>query len=162
MSAAAERLLRRIEAIDTAAAENRQRAEAYAAMGEELKQVTGEATSLGGAVTVVAAPGGIVKDIVFTAAVSSTPPAELARSVRAAVTQAQAEVARKQAEIVRRGLGDTELLDRVLESDHRVFGAPARPAEAPPSPAPARRRATPRPAEDTDFDEGFSVFGDGR
>ncbi|MGH3625992.1 MAG: YbaB/EbfC family nucleoid-associated protein [Sciscionella sp.] len=156
MSAATERLLRRIEAIDTASADNRARADSYAALRAELQEVTGQASAHGGAISVTAAPGGVITDVACTDAVKAIAPQELARALHSALTQAQAEVARKQAELVRDRLGDTELLDRVLEQDREVFGIqPPQESSAPQGRHTQRRD---EPTDDGDFAETFSVF----
>lgn len=133
MSEPAERLLRRIEAIDTAAADNRRRAESYQRMSEELKDVTGTASSPDGAVTVVTDASGTVKNIEFTEAIRTASPAGLSASVVHTIASAQAAAARSQAEVIRRGLGDTTLLDRVLDEDAALFGD-SRPADPGPPP----------------------------
>lgn len=124
MSAFAERLLGRIEAIERVSVENSRQAADYAAMGEELRDVTGTARSSDRAVTVVAGAGGAITDIRFSEVVSSMQPGELSRSVLSVLAHAQAEAARKQAEVVRSNLGSTEALDRVIAADERLFGAP--------------------------------------
>jgi DNA-binding protein YbaB len=129
----------RIEAIDTAAADNRTRAESYQRMADELKDTDGRATSPDGVVTVVAGPGGTVTSITFTDQIRTIAPEALSASVMRAIAQARASAAQQQAEVVRRGLGDTELLDRVLDSDERLFGDPGPQI---PAPAPATTRVT--------------------
>lgn len=154
----AERLARRIEAIDAAAADNRLRAESYRQMTEDLKDVTGTATSPDGMVTVVAGPGGTLKSISFSEATRTVAPSTLAAAVMQTVARAQADAARGQAEVVRRGLGSTELLDRVLSEEARVFG------DAPPTPAPvaptAHTAPTPpvRRPDYEDFEDEFDIF----
>jgi hypothetical protein len=135
-----ERLASRIEAIDTAAADNRLRAESYRQLTEELKGVDGTATSPDGVVTVVAGPGGVLRSITFSDAVRSLAPPALSTTVMHTVARAQAAVARAQADLVRRGLGGTELLDRVLAEDHRMFGdqQPRDPGSASTAPASTR------------------------
>jgi DNA-binding protein YbaB len=124
MSAFAERLCNRIDAIDRVSAENSERAEAYAAMGDELRNVTAEVSSPDGVVTVVAGAGGAITDVRFTDAVRSTQLREASRSVLAALRAAQAEATRKQAEVVRSCLGSTEELEQVIAADERLFGTP--------------------------------------
>ncbi|MFJ8815286.1 MULTISPECIES: YbaB/EbfC family nucleoid-associated protein [Amycolatopsis] len=133
MSEFAQQLLRRIEAIDTAAADNRRRAQAYEQMAGELKDVTAEAVSPDGAVRVVAGAGGEVKAVTFGERVRDLPPAALSAAVMHTLAVARAAAARQQAEVVRRGLGDTELLDRVLDADENTFGdqRPKHPGPAP-------------------------------
>jgi DNA-binding protein YbaB len=159
MNETARQLLARIEAIDTAAAENRMRAESYRHMADELKDARGQATSPDGVVTVVAGAGGSITSITFSERARETAPSALSADVMGAIAEAQAIAARMQADVVRRGLGDTELLDRVLDSDEQLFGA-ARPSaattaplpvQAPPPGAPGRRPA--RPVEDEHVEE---------
>ncbi|TKG72500.1 YbaB/EbfC family nucleoid-associated protein [Prauserella endophytica] len=169
MSETAKRLLRRIEAIDTAAAENRTRAEAYRRMTEELDAATGTATSPDGVVTVVAGPDGSVKEITFSGQVRAVQPAELSAGLLHTIAQARAAAARAQAEMVRRVLGDTELLDEVLAENARMFGdqRPVDPDPRAPSavavvqdgrPRPRAAARRPRPLDDDGF-EDFRVLG---
>ncbi|WP_298177055.1 YbaB/EbfC family nucleoid-associated protein [Saccharomonospora sp.] len=122
MSETIKRLLRRVEAIDTAAAENRARAENYRRMTEELADVTGTASSPDGVVTVVAGPDGPVKEITFSEQVRKVDPAALSAIVVHTIAQARVEATRGQAEVMRRNLDDTHLLDQVLAEDARMFG----------------------------------------
>ena len=161
MSDEADRLLRRIEAIDTAAADTQRRREAYDRMATEMKAVTASVTSPDGVVTVVAGPGGDVEQIKFRDGVGRLDPATLAASVMHTLTAAKAAAARMQAEVVRRGLGDSDLLDRVLAEDERLFGDRSLPDPGPAptaAPAPARRRRESAARED-EFFEDFDVFG---
>jgi DNA-binding protein YbaB len=155
MDDTARQLAARIEAIDTAAAENDRRAEAYQHVAEELKDARGEATSPDGAVTVVAGAGGAITSVVFHD--KSAPSETLAAAVVGAIAQAQADAARAQAEVVRRELGSSELLDRVLDSDEEIFGAP-RPSTLAPAAPPQTGR--PRQAAEDDVEE-LTVFGSG-
>lgn len=152
-----ERLMRRIEAIDTAAADNRLRAESYRQMTEELQTVDGTATSPDGVVTVVANPGGTVKSITFSDAVRATAPSSLSATVMHTIAKAQATAARMQAEVVRRGLGDTELLDRVLASDERMFGD-----QPPRDPGPAPVASNGAEVVEDEFEGGYDLFGSAR
>jgi DNA-binding protein YbaB len=153
MSETADILLRRIEAIDTAAADNRLRAESYQRMAEGLKDVQGTATSDDGVVTVVAGSDGAVKSITFSPTVRTTDPGALSSTTLRTIALARADAARKQAEVVRASLGDTDLLDRVLAEDQRTFGdEPPASAPAAPTPPPVRRPAVEEPEE---HDSGF-------
>lgn len=157
MSDTADALLRRIEAIDTAAADNRHRAESYARMSAALKDVQGRATSDDGVVTVVASPDGAVRSITFSDRVGAVAPAALSAVVLHTIAKARADAARMQAEIVRDGLGDTHLLDQVLAADTAQFGD-ERPRDPGPAPTPA---PAPRPSSHDDEGE-FSVFNNQR
>lgn len=147
-----ERLASRIEAIDSAAADNRLRAESYRRMTEELSEVAGSATSPDGVVTVVAGPGGVLRSITFGDAVRSTAPHALSSAVMHTVAKAQAAAARMQADVVRRGLGSTELLDRVLAEDELLFGD-----ERPRDPGPVARSSATR-LDDDDFEDGYGIL----
>jgi DNA-binding protein YbaB len=160
MSDDVERLLRRIEAIDSAAADTKRRTESYERMAVEMKAVTASVTSPDGVVTVVAGPGGEVEQVTFSDRAGQLDPAALSATVTHTLAAAKAAAARMQAEVVRRGLGDSDLLDRVLAEDQLLFGD--RPAADPapaPAPAPSRRRGR---AQDDEFFEEFDVFGKGR
>lgn len=151
MSESADILLRRIEALDTAAADNRLRAESYRRMAEGLRDVVGTATSDNGVVTVVAGSDGAVKSIAFGPAVRTTDPAVLSSTTLRTIASARADAARKQAEVVRAALGDTTLLDRVLAEDRRVFGdEPPHEPTAVTGPSRIVRRVVPEREEEPD------------
>jgi DNA-binding protein YbaB len=121
-------------------------------MADELRDAEGRATSPDGVVTVVAGPGGSVTSVTFTDRIHATTPEALSASVMQAIAQARASAAQQQAEVVRRGLGDTELLDRVLDSDERLFGDTRPTAVVPATP----RFREPRPPRD---DQSFEDSG---
>lgn len=153
MTDIAQQLLARIEAIDTAAADNRFRSEAYERMADELKDAVGRATSPDGVVTVATGPGGSVTSVTFTEQFRTVSAEALSADVLHAIAEAKVAAARMQAEAVRHGLGDTELLDRVLDNDEQLFGDPRPSATAPLPPAPARQPQFEQPTEDgEDFD----------
>jgi DNA-binding protein YbaB len=162
MSETTKQLLARIEAIDTAAANNSMRAESYRRMADELKDAQGHGTSPDGVVSVVAGPGGAVTAVNFSERVRDTPPEVLSADIMRAIAEAQASAARLQAEVVRRGLGGTELLDRVLDSDEQLFGAPRPSVTGPPPAAPGQHvtAAQRRPQEDDYGSEEISVYDD--
>jgi DNA-binding protein YbaB len=145
----AKQLLARIEAIDTAAADNDLRAKSYQRMAEQLAGTQGRATSQDGMVTVVAGANGTVESITFTDQIRNTTPKALGASVLQTIAQARALAARQQAEVIRSGLGDTELLDRVLDSDERLFGD-QRPQDPGPAPTAAPKTTAPRSTPPTD------------
>ncbi|KAA9152227.1 YbaB/EbfC family DNA-binding protein [Amycolatopsis acidicola] len=155
MSEYASQLLRRIEAIDSAAADNRRTGDAYQQMAGRLKTVTGRAMSSDRAVTVVAGPGGEIREISFAEQTRGIEPSELGGVVTRTIAAAQADAARRQAEVVRDGLGDSELLDKVLDSDRRLFGD-----QPPAAAAPVPREETAQPVYEDDFFREFNVFDD--
>ncbi|ACU97118.1 YbaB/EbfC family nucleoid-associated protein [Saccharomonospora viridis] len=165
MSETAKRLLRRVEAIDAAAAENRARAEQYRQMTEKLAAVTGTATSPDGVVTVVAGPDGSVKEVTFSEQVRKADPAALSASVVHTIAQARVNATREQAEIMRRNLDDTHLLDQVLAEDARLFGdkqpedpGPPPPAAVPTGGTPAGRPRTQPARQAYNDDDSFEDF----
>lgn len=92
-------------------------------MQEELTELTATATSPGRTVTVVAGPGGSVREITLTDAALRQPPAALAAELMATLQQAVAAAARKQASIVEAHMGgDLHVVDQVLESQAAAFG----------------------------------------
>ncbi|RSM82674.1 hypothetical protein DL991_04785 [Amycolatopsis sp. WAC 01375] len=152
MSEYARRLLSRIEAIDNANADNRRRAEAYQRMEGELQTVEGTATSPDGLVTVVASAAGEVTGLTFGDRARTIEPLALSATVMHTIAAARADAARRQAEVVRRGLGDTSLLDKVLDEDRKLFGD-----QRPPEPGkPPRRR------DDDEFFGEFQLYRGGR
>lgn len=168
MSAEAERLTNRIEAIDTVALRNRERAESFERMTERLGQIEGSASSADGLVSVAASANGVVNAITFGERIRQTDPARLSQVVLGTIARARANAARAQAEVVREELGDTELLDQVLAQDERVFGDQhADPAQASEQlvsfeDQDAEYWGIPdelRPPETVDFQDDFPAFG---
>ncbi|MBB4685340.1 YbaB/EbfC family nucleoid-associated protein [Amycolatopsis jiangsuensis] len=157
MNETARQLLARIETIDASAADNRLRAEAYQRVAGELKNASGKATSPDGVVTVVAGPGGVISSVIFSERARETDPSVLSADVMQAISEAQSTVAWAQADVVRRGLGDTELLDRVLDSDERLFGASRPESVLPPAPEPERSEPD---VVDEEYFEEFDLFDD--
>jgi DNA-binding protein YbaB len=154
VSEAAKRLLDRIEALDSAAADNRRRTESYQRMADELVQIHGHATSPDGLITAVVTANGTLQSVTFDDNIRTTPPTTLAAAVLQTVASARVAATRQQAEVIRRGLGDTALLDTVLDADQRLFGD-ERPADPGPALTPPPQ---PRSRQDDDTHEDFSVF----
>jgi DNA-binding protein YbaB len=122
------------------------------AMSQEITDLEAQAVSPDGTVTVVAGPGGSIKDIRFRNA-RRLDDTQLASTVRSTLQQAVATAARRQAAIVERhagpGLG---ILDQVMEVQKDAFTAEQRPTPPPPPPQPAPPRPA-RPAPEP-VDEG--------
>ncbi|TNC28679.1 YbaB/EbfC family nucleoid-associated protein [Amycolatopsis alkalitolerans] len=92
-------------------------------MQAEIAGVEATATSADRSVTVVAGPGGSVKDIRFTEAALRQSPQALSSAVLGTLQQAVAESARKQAGIVEEHAGDgMHLMDQVLDTQAQLFG----------------------------------------
>lgn len=92
-------------------------------MQSEISELQGVATSADRSVTVVAGPGGAIKDIQLTDKAMAQPPQALSATLLSTVQQAVAESARKQAAIVEEHMGGgLNLTDQVLDSQARLFG----------------------------------------
>lgn len=157
MSEYARRLLGRIEAIDNANADNRRHAEAYQRMEGELTAVEGTASSPDGVVTVAASAAGEVTRLTFGDRARTIEPSALSVTVMHTIAAARADAVRQQAEVVRRGLGDTSLLDKVLDADRKLFGD-----RPPPEPAPAPDRSRRRRRDDDEFFGEFQLYQGGK
>ncbi|OLT47565.1 hypothetical protein BJF85_15425 [Saccharomonospora sp. CUA-673] len=135
MNETAKHLVQRIQAVDDAAAANRNRAETYRAMTEKLGEVVGSASSPDGMVTVEAGADGTVEKVTFGDDLRrGVDPAELSAKVLHTIALARVSATRQQAEVVQSGLGRSDLLDKVLAEDRTLFGDQA---QADPGPAPA-------------------------
>ncbi|HWC80160.1 MAG TPA: YbaB/EbfC family nucleoid-associated protein [Pseudonocardiaceae bacterium] len=115
-------------------------------MQAEIAAVEASASSPDRAVTVVAGPGGSVKNITFSEESRKLSPAQLSSATMQALRQAVAAAARRQAGILQEQLGDnTDLLNRVLKTQEAAFAQfsetePPAPAS---QPAPAGRPSAP-------------------
>ena len=107
--------------------QSRQNADARRADAEGLRrQVTSlEVTtqSADRAVTVVAGPGGSVKNITFSEQARALSPTQLSQATMSTLRLAVAEAARRQAEVVQEFLGGgSDVLERVLRTQEEMFG----------------------------------------
>ncbi|WP_019818450.1 YbaB/EbfC family nucleoid-associated protein [Saccharomonospora saliphila] len=112
-------------------------------MQSELAELEAHVSSADRSVTVVAGPGGSVKDIQLTDKALTRTPQELSSSIMSTLQEAVAEAARKQATIVDDHMGgQLNTTDQVIETQAQLFGTSpddlrARMEEArPPRPAP--------------------------
>ncbi|MTD57746.1 YbaB/EbfC family nucleoid-associated protein [Amycolatopsis pithecellobii] len=100
--------------------------EQMSGIGQMQAEIAGlEATAMSPdrSVTVVAGPGGSIKDIRFTDAALKQSPQALSSALLATLRQAVAEAARAQAGIVEEHAGgDLHVLDQVLETQAQLFG----------------------------------------
>jgi DNA-binding protein YbaB len=127
--------------------------EQFANLGQmqgEIADLEARASSPDRAVTVVAGPGGTIKDIQFTPQALRQPPHALSAAVMSTLQRAVAEAARKQAGIVEGHLGgDMHLMDQVLQTQAELFGTTPEELRASmeqpqtPPPAPAGGQAPP-------------------
>ncbi|AXB46795.1 YbaB/EbfC family nucleoid-associated protein [Amycolatopsis albispora] len=92
-------------------------------MQAEIGEIEAVATSADRSVTVVAGPGGAVKEIRLTEEAMRQRPQALSATLMDTLQQAVAESARKQASIVDAHLGgDLNATERVLETQAELFG----------------------------------------
>jgi DNA-binding protein YbaB len=98
----------------------------FASIGEmqsELSSLEAKATSPDRSITVVAGPGGSVKDIQFTDDALKQRPQALSAALMSTLQQAVAESARQQAAVVDQHMGgDLQLTEQVLETQAEVLG----------------------------------------
>lgn len=93
------------------------------AMQEEISALEAGVSSPGRSVTVIAGPGGAIKDIRLSAEALRQQPGSLSAEIMSTLQRAVAEVARKQAAIVDTHMGgELHLTDQVLETQAQVFG----------------------------------------
>ncbi len=91
-------------------------------MKEELGGLEASVTSPSGKVTVVAGPGGSIKDIVLAEDAVQIPASALAAELKSTVTQAVANAARQQAAIVDEHMGGHAAYDQVLQNQADALG----------------------------------------
>ncbi|QWF79682.1 YbaB/EbfC family nucleoid-associated protein [Amycolatopsis sp. CA-230715] len=123
-------------------------------MQTELTALESRAASPDGSVTVVAGPGGAVKDIRLTAEALRQEPGTLSATIMTTLRQAVADAAYQQAGLVDAHLGsgafgDLSAQDRVLEAQAEALGTTVDELR------PKKREA---PSPDEDFSQS-SVFG---
>lgn len=154
-----ERLTQEFEKFQNKIKSFQQQAVDAEAMSQEITELEAQATSQDGTVTVVAGPGGSIKDIHFSRDARKHGEAQLSSVVMSTLRQAVATSARRQAAIVERytgpGLG---ILDKVMEAQQQAFAEEQqRPTPLPP----AEPRPTPRPAPEPHDEDHGSVLRKG-
>ncbi|WP_216210504.1 YbaB/EbfC family nucleoid-associated protein [Amycolatopsis aidingensis] len=123
MSAEFEQLVAQFEQFQSKMKRVDDRFANIADMQGELSQLEAAASSPDRSVTVVAGPGGSVKDIRLTEAALRQRPEALAQTLMSTLQEAVAESARKQAGIVDAHMGDDlQLTEQVLETQAEVLG----------------------------------------
>jgi DNA-binding protein YbaB len=120
----------------------------------EITAIEASVTSTDRSITVVAGPGGSIKDIRFTEDALRQRPHTLSAEVMATVRQAVAEAARKQASVVDRYAGGMQVLDQVLQTQAEVFGTTVDSLDAASDPA------VPEEAQPEDDRSGFTLMRD--
>jgi DNA-binding protein YbaB len=99
------------------------RFEHLAGMQSELASLEVSASTPDQAITVVAGPGGAVRDIRFTEDAFRLGPEQLSSELMATLREAVADAARQQAGIVEEFAGGP-VLDQVLETQSEITGVP--------------------------------------
>ena len=95
----------------------------YAAVKDRIAEIEATAQSPDRGVTVVAGPGGAVKDLRFTPQALQQGPSALAAAALSAMRVAVAAAARKQAAVVQEFVGDDmNVLDQVLQTQAELLG----------------------------------------
>lgn len=123
MSAEFERLVAQFERFQSKVKHIDDQFAGIGQMQEEVSALEASASSPGRSVTVVAGPGGSIKDIKLSTEALRQQPGSLSAEIMATLRQAVAEVARKQAGIVEAHMGgEMHLVDQVLESQAQAFG----------------------------------------
>lgn len=106
-------------------------------MRAEVAAVEARVTSPDRSVTVVAGPGGSVKNITFAEEARRLSPTQLSQITMATLRQAVAEAARRQAGVVQEQLGESlDLVNRVAQTQEATFAQlggtePPRPTSQP-------------------------------
>jgi DNA-binding protein YbaB len=121
-----EQLVRQFERFEAKMANLDGRFEQMAGMTEEIAELAGRASSADRSITVVAGPGGSIKEIQLTEEALAQGPRALGGAILTTLQQAVAEVARRQASVVEQYAGDDmNLLDQVLQTQAEAFGTTA-------------------------------------
>lgn len=148
MTAEFDQLVAEFEAFQAQLTNVDDRFEQLSGMREELAGLEATATSPDRSVTVVAGPGGAVKDVRLTEAALALGPQNLGGVIMSTLNEAVADAVRQQADIVQEYAGDdAPVLDQVLETQSEVTGTPV-----------DELREKVRPSRPDDTDD--TVFGD--
>ncbi|WP_040919507.1 YbaB/EbfC family nucleoid-associated protein [Saccharomonospora glauca] len=91
-------------------------------MQSEIAAIEASASNSDRSVTVVAGPGGAIKDIQLTDRALAQQPQALASELMSTIQQAVAEAARQQAGIVDEHVAGLGVTDQVLETQAQLFG----------------------------------------
>ena len=124
-------------------------------MQSEIAELEAIASNADRSITVVAGPGGAIKDIQLTDKALSQQPQALSAALMSAIQEAVAEAARKQAAIVDDHMGgQLNVTDQILETQAQLFGtSPAELRERMEQERPARQTRL-RPEEE--YHEDYS------
>ncbi len=157
MSAEFDQLVAEFESFRSTLKNVDDRFENVAGMQSELAALEVGVTSPDRAVTVVAGPGGSILDIRFTETAGQLGSQRLGETVMAALREAVAQAARRQAAIVQEHVGgEAAVLDQVLETQAEVTGVPVEELRAK-----AGNETPARPPAQVGEQEESIVFRDG-
>ncbi|CAM2868780.1 YbaB/EbfC family nucleoid-associated protein [Saccharomonospora xinjiangensis] len=130
-------------------------------MQSEIAAVEATAANADRSVTVVAGPGGAIKDIHLTDQALAQRPQVLASELMATIQQAVAEAARKQAGIVDDHVAGMGITDQVLETQAQLFGTSTDELRERLEQERPARQPRPRPEEEYHEDYSHQDFLDG-
>jgi DNA-binding protein YbaB len=118
-----EDLLRAFERFQEAGRRAQDTIGRYSGMKDQIAEIESVVRSSDRAVTVVAGPGGAIKDIRFTSDALRQSPQALGNAVMATLRSAVADAVRQQAAVVQEFVGDDiQVVDQVLETQAEVLG----------------------------------------
>lgn len=121
------------------------------ALKGDLATLEASATSPSGKVTVVAGPGGSIRDVVFAEDAIQQPAQALAAELKSTLAQAVATAARQQARLVDEHMGgQLGTYERVLENQAEAFGTTVDELKR------TLEEATPKPARPPRNEDDFS------
>lgn len=123
MSAEFERLLTQFEQFQSKIKKVDDQLANVAQMQSEIEDIEATAMNVDRSVTVVAGPGGAIKDIQLTEKALAQQPQALSSELVSTIQQAVAEAARKQAGVVDEHTGGgMNVTDQVIETQAQLFG----------------------------------------
>lgn len=121
-----ERLIAEFEKFQSKIKQAEVRFDRVGQMQQQLAELETAATSPDRTVTVVAGPGGVIKDIQFTPDALRRPPGALSAMIMSTLNAAVADAARKQAGVVDENmggaLGNVNVTDQVLQAQAEAMG----------------------------------------
>lgn len=123
MSAEFERLLAQFERFQSKIKKVDDQLANVERMQSEIAELEATASNADRSITIVAGPGGAIKDIQLTDKALSQQPQALSAALMSTIQEAVAEAARKQAAIVDDHMGgQLNVTDQVLETQAQLFG----------------------------------------
>lgn len=130
-------------------------------MRSEIAAIEATVSNADRSVTVVAGPGGSIKDIQLTDRALAQQPQALSAALMSTIQQAVAEAARKQAGIVDEHVEGLSITDQVLETQAQLFGTSTEELREKLEQERPSRQPRPRPEEEYHEDYSHQDFLDG-